>query len=65
MEKSRVTHCINCGAPALTEVCHYCKKPSGLEKNSVELEYQVIECKEINYNFLFLIPFLVFCFLFS
>lgn len=44
--KEKITHCINCGASAKTEVCPYCNKKTGLKKNSVELEYQIIECRE-------------------
>ena len=51
MEQNKIAHCKNCGAPALMEICRYCKQPSGIDENSVELEYQVIDCEELNYGF--------------
>ena len=47
--KRQITHCKNCGAPAISELCSYCKKPTEIQK-TLGLEYPTIECKEVHMN---------------
>ena len=44
-----LTHCKNCGAPATSDICQYCKSSTGLQ-DKLGLEYPIIECKEVNIN---------------
>ena len=50
MNKIKIlTHCKNCGAPATSDICQYCKSSTGLQ-DKLGLEYPIIECKEVNIN---------------
>lgn len=40
--------CPNCGAAVTTEICEYCHAKTGLDTNKADMEYPVIECKEVN-----------------
>lgn len=44
-------NCSNCGAPVTTEICPYCNVVTGLDTQNVDMEYPVIECKEVNIGF--------------
>ena len=48
---NQTTHCANCGAPATTEICPYCHVATGIDAISANMEYPVIECKEVNLHF--------------
>ena len=43
----RITNCPYCGAPVTTEVCSYCGKPTGLQSTQANMEYPVLDCREI------------------
>ena len=49
MNNNKLTSCQNCGAPATTEVCNYCKGVTGIDKKYIKLEYPILECKETNF----------------
>lgn len=56
--------CPNCGAAVTTEICEYCHAVTGLDSNKANMEYPVIECKEVNIvNPVFLV-FFIFIFIF-
>lgn len=46
----KIIKCQNCGAPTTKEICEYCKGVTGIDKNGIELEYPIIECRETNIN---------------
>lgn len=50
-EENTNLHCPNCGAPVTTEICQYCHAITGLDTNSANMEYPVIDCKEANLGF--------------
>ena len=58
-------HCTNCGAPLTTEICPYCNVATGLDSNTANMEYPVIDCKEANLNFWNVIFPLIFTFSFG
>lgn len=43
--------CQSCGAPVTSEICSYCGMPTGLNTAHANMEYPVIECKEVVLNF--------------
>lgn len=57
MNNNKITHCQNCGAPATTEVCRYCKGASGIDKEFIKLEYPVLECDETNIIYHYIIGY--------
>lgn len=50
-EEIQSKKCVNCGAPATTEICPYCNAMTGLDTKNADMEYPVIECKEANVGF--------------
>ena len=58
-------HCSNCGAPLTTEVCPYCNVATGLDTKNADMEYPIIECKEVNIGFWSVIFPLIFAFSFG
>lgn len=43
--------CKNCGAPVTTEICPFCKSPTGLDSYQADMNYPVLECKEAHIDF--------------
>lgn len=43
--------CKNCGAPVTTEICPFCKCPTGLDSSQADMDYPVLQCKEAHLNF--------------
>jgi len=43
-------NCPSCGAPATTEICAYCGNLTGLNSSEANMEYPVLDCKEIIMN---------------
>lgn len=43
--------CPSCGAPVVSEICAYCGTATGLNTAEADMEYPVLECKEVNANF--------------
>ena len=51
IDNDNVKHCVNCGAPATSEICPYCRCATGLDTWKSDMEYPVIDCKEANISF--------------
>lgn len=45
--KNRPRNCPSCGAPVSTEYCPYCGVATGLDSSMANMEYPVIDCKEV------------------
>ena len=49
--ESKAINCKNCGAPVTSEICPYCGSMTGLNTAKADMEYPVLECKEVNIGF--------------
>ncbi len=49
--KSNNQNCPSCGAPVVSEICAYCGNATGLNTADADMEYPVLECKEVTLNF--------------
>ena len=49
--ESKTINCKNCGAPVTSEICPYCGSLTGLNTAKADMEYPVLECKEVNIGF--------------
>jgi len=45
--KKKKINCPSCGAPVTMEICPYCGVVTGLNSAEAEMEYPVLECKEV------------------
>lgn len=43
--------CPSCGAPVVSEICAYCGTPTGLNTSEADMEFPVLECKEVIMSF--------------
>ena len=46
--------CKYCGAPATTEICPFCHKPTGIKPLQADLDYPMVTCKAAHLNKKFL-----------
>ncbi len=44
-------NCPSCGAPVVSEICAYCGMPTGLNTSEADMEFPVLDCKEVVMNF--------------
>lgn len=44
-------NCTSCKAPIVSEICDYCVTATGLNTAKADMEYPVLECKEVIINF--------------
>ncbi len=47
----KVLNCRSCGAPVTSEICPYCGCRTGLDTQTANMDYPVLECKEADLNF--------------
>lgn len=47
----KTINCKNCGAPVTSEICPFCGSMTGLDTQTADMEYPVLECKEANLGF--------------
>ncbi len=50
-ETLKTINCKNCGAPVTSEICPFCGSMTGLDTQTADMEYPVLECKEANVGF--------------